>query len=44
MLAGAYRPRARLATDGNVATLVQGIVGDIIVGDVGPDPTRRPVG
>ena len=43
VLAGAYRPRAGLATNGKVASLVQGIVRDTVISDVCPDLTRRPV-
>src|SRR6516225_4814567 len=44
VLAGAYRPRAGLTTNGNVASLVQAIVRDIVIGNVCPNLTRSPVG
>src|SRR5687767_13758338 len=44
VLAGKDRARARLAADRYEAALVQRVVGDVVLADVGPRAGRAPVG
>ena len=44
VLAGLDRPGARRAADRRVAAVVEGVVGQVVLADVGPDPVARPVG
>src|SRR5207244_2385465 len=43
VLPGVDRPRARLAADREEAALVEGVVGHLMLADVGPHLLRRPV-